>query len=54
MWLDTGISAVALSLIPSVGLFFQIASPDEGFESKSLYESWLEKDPSPENKDFPR
>ncbi|XP_020040135.1 N-acetylated-alpha-linked acidic dipeptidase 2 isoform X2 [Castor canadensis] len=32
----------------------EIASPDEGFESKSLYESWLEKDPSPENKDFPR
>uniref|UniRef100_A0A8C5KVG9 Glutamate carboxypeptidase 2 n=1 Tax=Jaculus jaculus TaxID=51337 RepID=A0A8C5KVG9_JACJA len=32
----------------------EIASPDEGFESKSLYESWLEKDPSPENKDCPR
>ncbi|XP_058519702.1 N-acetylated-alpha-linked acidic dipeptidase 2 [Ochotona princeps] len=32
----------------------EISSPDEGFESKSLYESWLEKDPSPENKDFPR
>nr|XP_002708686.2 N-acetylated-alpha-linked acidic dipeptidase 2 isoform X1 [Oryctolagus cuniculus] len=32
----------------------EISSPDDGFESKSLYESWLEKDPSPENKDFPR
>ncbi|XP_040833243.1 N-acetylated-alpha-linked acidic dipeptidase 2 isoform X3 [Ochotona curzoniae] len=32
----------------------EIPSPDDGFESKSLYESWLEKDPSPENKDFPR
>ncbi|XP_076969418.1 N-acetylated-alpha-linked acidic dipeptidase 2 isoform X2 [Tamandua tetradactyla] len=32
----------------------EISSPDDGFETKSLYESWLEKDPSPENKDFPR
>ncbi|KAM4859042.1 N-acetylated-alpha-linked acidic dipeptidase 2 isoform 2-T3 [Thomomys bottae] len=32
----------------------EISSPDDGFESKSLYESWLEKDPSPENKDHPR
>ncbi|XP_010632018.1 N-acetylated-alpha-linked acidic dipeptidase 2 isoform X8 [Fukomys damarensis] len=32
----------------------EIFSPDDGFESKSLYESWLEKDPSPNNKDFPR
>ncbi|XP_006160400.1 N-acetylated-alpha-linked acidic dipeptidase 2 [Tupaia chinensis] len=32
----------------------EISSPDDGFESKSLYESWLQKDPSPENKDFPR
>ncbi|XP_031200523.1 N-acetylated-alpha-linked acidic dipeptidase 2 isoform X2 [Mastomys coucha] len=32
----------------------EISSPDEGFESKSLYESWLEKDPSPENKECPR
>ncbi|XP_036866920.2 N-acetylated-alpha-linked acidic dipeptidase 2 isoform X6 [Manis javanica] len=32
----------------------EISSPDDGFESKSLYESWLEKDPSPENKNFPR
>nr|XP_042137997.1 N-acetylated-alpha-linked acidic dipeptidase 2 [Peromyscus maniculatus bairdii] len=32
----------------------EISSPDDGFESKSLYESWLEKDPSPENKDYPR
>ncbi|KAM7338022.1 hypothetical protein ACRRTK_004141 [Alexandromys fortis] len=32
----------------------EIYSPDDGFESKSLYESWLEKDPSPENKVFPR
>ncbi|KAL2806925.1 N-acetylated-alpha-linked acidic dipeptidase 2 isoform 2 [Daubentonia madagascariensis] len=32
----------------------EISSPDDGFEGKSLYESWLEKDPSPENKNFPR
>ncbi|XP_031316393.1 N-acetylated-alpha-linked acidic dipeptidase 2 [Camelus dromedarius] len=32
----------------------EISSPDDGFESKSLYESWLEKDPSPENKTLPR
>uniref|UniRef100_UPI0034DEEB71 N-acetylated-alpha-linked acidic dipeptidase 2 isoform 4 n=1 Tax=Rattus norvegicus TaxID=10116 RepID=UPI0034DEEB71 len=32
----------------------EISSPDDGFESKSLYESWLEKDPSPENKERPR
>ncbi|XP_008835966.1 N-acetylated-alpha-linked acidic dipeptidase 2 [Nannospalax galili] len=32
----------------------EISSPDDGFESRSLYESWLEKDPSPENKDYPR
>ncbi|XP_040591202.1 N-acetylated-alpha-linked acidic dipeptidase 2 isoform X2 [Mesocricetus auratus] len=32
----------------------EISSPDDGFESKSLYESWLAKDPSPENKDYPR
>uniref|UniRef100_A0A8C8TWV3 Aminopeptidase NAALADL1 n=1 Tax=Peromyscus maniculatus bairdii TaxID=230844 RepID=A0A8C8TWV3_PERMB len=32
----------------------EISSPDDGFESKSLYESWLEKDPSPENKDYPK
>uniref|UniRef100_A0A671FR77 N-acetylated-alpha-linked acidic dipeptidase 2 n=1 Tax=Rhinolophus ferrumequinum TaxID=59479 RepID=A0A671FR77_RHIFE len=32
----------------------EISSPDDGFESKSLYESWLEKDPSLENKNFPR
>ncbi|XP_039110157.1 N-acetylated-alpha-linked acidic dipeptidase 2 isoform X3 [Hyaena hyaena] len=32
----------------------EISSPDDGFEGKSLYESWLEKDPSSENKDFPR
>ncbi|XP_047282124.1 N-acetylated-alpha-linked acidic dipeptidase 2 isoform X2 [Homo sapiens] len=32
----------------------EIPSPDDGFESKSLYESWLEKDPSPENKNLPR
>ncbi|KAM4701184.1 N-acetylated-alpha-linked acidic dipeptidase 2-like isoform 2-T2 [Discoglossus pictus] len=27
----------------------EISSPDEGFEGKTLYESWLEKDPSTEN-----
>uniref|UniRef100_A0A9L0T208 N-acetylated alpha-linked acidic dipeptidase 2 n=1 Tax=Equus caballus TaxID=9796 RepID=A0A9L0T208_HORSE len=32
----------------------EISSPDDGFENKSLYESWLEKDPSSENKNFPR
>ncbi|XP_023557922.1 N-acetylated-alpha-linked acidic dipeptidase 2 isoform X4 [Octodon degus] len=32
----------------------EIPSPDDGFERKSLYESWLQKDPSPDNKDFPR
>ncbi|XP_058302224.1 N-acetylated-alpha-linked acidic dipeptidase 2 [Hylobates moloch] len=32
----------------------EIPSPDDGFEGKSLYESWLEKDPSPENKNLPR
>ncbi|KAJ6664875.1 hypothetical protein lerEdw1_005847 [Lerista edwardsae] len=32
----------------------EISSPDAGFESKSLYESWLEKDPSPENARLPR
>ncbi|XP_058162148.1 N-acetylated-alpha-linked acidic dipeptidase 2 isoform X2 [Dasypus novemcinctus] len=32
----------------------EISSPDDGFETKSLYESWLVKDPSPENKNFPR
>ncbi|KAG8453048.1 hypothetical protein GDO86_004746 [Hymenochirus boettgeri] len=32
----------------------ELSSPDEGFEGKSLYESWLKKDPSPENKNLPR
>uniref|UniRef100_A0A8D0GE81 Glutamate carboxypeptidase 2 n=1 Tax=Sphenodon punctatus TaxID=8508 RepID=A0A8D0GE81_SPHPU len=32
----------------------EIPSPDEGFERKSLYESWLEKDPSPEYENLPR
>ncbi|XP_045674024.1 N-acetylated-alpha-linked acidic dipeptidase 2 isoform X1 [Phyllostomus hastatus] len=32
----------------------EISSPDDGFESKSLYESWLAKDPSSENENFPR
>ncbi|XP_063567394.1 N-acetylated-alpha-linked acidic dipeptidase 2 isoform X2 [Pongo abelii] len=32
----------------------EVPSPDDGFESKSLYESWLEKDPSLENKNLPR
>ncbi|XP_051842745.1 N-acetylated-alpha-linked acidic dipeptidase 2 isoform X2 [Antechinus flavipes] len=32
----------------------EINSPDDGFESKSLYESWLKKDPSPEDKHIPR
>uniref|UniRef100_A0A452RCM7 Glutamate carboxypeptidase 2 n=1 Tax=Ursus americanus TaxID=9643 RepID=A0A452RCM7_URSAM len=32
----------------------EISSPDDGFENKSLYESWLEKDPSFEHINFPR
>ncbi|XP_036114405.1 N-acetylated-alpha-linked acidic dipeptidase 2 isoform X2 [Molossus molossus] len=32
----------------------EISSPDDGFEGKSLFESWLEKDPSSENANFPR
>ncbi|XP_078512359.1 N-acetylated-alpha-linked acidic dipeptidase 2-like [Lissotriton helveticus] len=32
----------------------EIASPDEDSEGKSLYESWLNKSPSPENEDLPR
>uniref|UniRef100_A0A8B9CZ75 Aminopeptidase NAALADL1 n=1 Tax=Anser brachyrhynchus TaxID=132585 RepID=A0A8B9CZ75_9AVES len=32
----------------------EISSPDEGYEKKSLYESWLEKDPAPENNSYPR
>uniref|UniRef100_A0A8C6YP64 glutamate carboxypeptidase II n=1 Tax=Nothoprocta perdicaria TaxID=30464 RepID=A0A8C6YP64_NOTPE len=32
----------------------EISSPDEGYESKSLYKSWLEKDPATENNSFPR
>ncbi|NXD09579.1 NALD2 dipeptidase, partial [Nothocercus nigrocapillus] len=31
----------------------EISSPDEGYESKSLYESWLEKDPATENNSYP-
>ncbi|KAG9470074.1 hypothetical protein GDO78_018948, partial [Eleutherodactylus coqui] len=31
-----------------------ITSPDEGFEGKSLYESWLQKDPSAQKQDLPR
>uniref|UniRef100_A0A8B9ISQ3 Glutamate carboxypeptidase 2 n=1 Tax=Amazona collaria TaxID=241587 RepID=A0A8B9ISQ3_9PSIT len=32
----------------------EILSPDEGYENKSLYESWLEKDPASENNSCPR
>ncbi|NXV00431.1 NALD2 dipeptidase, partial [Cettia cetti] len=32
----------------------EILSPDEGYENKSLYESWLEKDPASENNSYPR
>ncbi|XP_056417400.1 N-acetylated-alpha-linked acidic dipeptidase 2-like isoform X2 [Hyla sarda] len=32
----------------------QIASPDDGFDGRSLYESWQKKDPSPQNKSLPR
>ncbi|XP_072467505.1 N-acetylated-alpha-linked acidic dipeptidase 2-like isoform X1 [Notamacropus eugenii] len=52
--------AATLSLLQSVveaGLcsaLYPIDSPDDGFENKSLYESWLKKDPSPEDKNIPR
>ncbi|XP_069739420.1 N-acetylated-alpha-linked acidic dipeptidase 2-like isoform X2 [Phaenicophaeus curvirostris] len=32
----------------------EILSPDEGYENKSLYESWLEKDPAADNNGYPR
>uniref|UniRef100_A0A8D0GME5 Glutamate carboxypeptidase 2 n=1 Tax=Sphenodon punctatus TaxID=8508 RepID=A0A8D0GME5_SPHPU len=32
----------------------EIPSPDEGFEGKSLYESWSHKNPSTESKEIPR
>lgn len=32
----------------------ELRSPDEGFEGKSLFESWNEKSPSPEFSDLPR
>ncbi|XP_073518155.1 N-acetylated-alpha-linked acidic dipeptidase 2-like isoform X1 [Phyllobates terribilis] len=32
----------------------QITSPDEGYKGSSLYDSWLQKDPSPQKKDLPR
>ncbi|XP_074072534.1 N-acetylated-alpha-linked acidic dipeptidase 2-like isoform X4 [Macrotis lagotis] len=32
----------------------EIDSPDDDFEHKSLYESWLKKDPSPGDKNIPR
>ncbi|NWR54901.1 FOLH1 carboxypeptidase, partial [Bucorvus abyssinicus] len=32
----------------------EIPSPDEGFEGKSLYESWYKKNPSSEHKEVPR
>ncbi|NXV15073.1 NALD2 dipeptidase, partial [Cepphus grylle] len=32
----------------------EILSPDEGYENKSLYDSWLEKDPSTDNNSYPR
>ncbi|XP_066475642.1 putative N-acetylated-alpha-linked acidic dipeptidase [Tiliqua scincoides] len=32
----------------------EIPSPDKGFEGKSLYESWYEKNPSAEHKGVPR
>nr|XP_020665057.1 putative N-acetylated-alpha-linked acidic dipeptidase [Pogona vitticeps] len=37
-----------------VFMFLQIPSPDEGFEGKSLYESWYAKNPSTEHKGVPR
>lgn len=41
-------------LIRACALPLQISSPDEGYESKSLYESWLEKDRSLDDDDQPR
>ncbi|XP_028904413.1 N-acetylated-alpha-linked acidic dipeptidase 2-like isoform X2 [Ornithorhynchus anatinus] len=32
----------------------EVPSPDDGYKGKSLYESWLRKDPSPEGKEVPR
>ncbi|XP_074672399.1 N-acetylated-alpha-linked acidic dipeptidase 2-like isoform X1 [Strix aluco] len=32
----------------------EILSPDEGYENKSLYDSWLDKDPATENNSYPR
>ncbi|XP_068122896.1 N-acetylated-alpha-linked acidic dipeptidase 2-like isoform X2 [Hyperolius riggenbachi] len=32
----------------------EISSPDEGFEDKTLFESWLSKDPSPQKPNLPR
>ncbi|XP_072258638.1 N-acetylated-alpha-linked acidic dipeptidase 2-like [Pyxicephalus adspersus] len=32
----------------------EISSPDEGFEDKTLYESWLSKDPSTQSTELPR
>ncbi|EPY75160.1 glutamate carboxypeptidase 2 [Camelus ferus] len=39
---------------PLVLKFVRLQSPDEGFEGKSLFESWNEKDPSPEFSGWPR
>ncbi|CAJ0918035.1 unnamed protein product [Ranitomeya imitator] len=35
-------------------LSLQITSPDEGYVGSSLYDSWLQKDPSLQKKDLPR
>ena len=54
LWFNIGKNVIVLSLFLIFDLSFQISSPDDGFESKSLYESWLEKDPSSERKTSPR
>uniref|UniRef100_A0A2D4LMQ7 Transferrin receptor-like dimerisation domain-containing protein n=1 Tax=Micrurus spixii TaxID=129469 RepID=A0A2D4LMQ7_9SAUR len=41
-------------MIDQISFPTQVSSPDEGYERKSLYESWLEKDPSVENNQRPR
>ena len=54
MCFNIGKNVIVLSLFLIFDLSFQISSPDDGFESKSLYESWLAKDPSSESKTLPR
>lgn len=45
---------VAIWVKDDVSFPTQVSSPDEGYEGKSLYDSWLEKDPSSEINQRPR